>query len=134
MMAEFVFIAPVLMLFFLGITEFYMMVATRISLLEASRAAVRVAASEGYAYKSQAATDADKTAHAALGGGRLSRFSHVHVVWSQDLPADQTSGQADWVEVTVDVRARTVIPDVLAWAGFSLGGRNLAATTIMKQE
>jgi hypothetical protein len=133
-MAEFVFVAPVLLMFFLGICEFYMMIATRISLLESSRLAVRVLASEGYGHKSLAEKEATDSARAALGGGRLSRLSHIHVVWSQDLPPDQTSGQADWVEATVDVRARSVIPDVLGWAGFSLGNRRVAASTIMKQE
>jgi hypothetical protein len=122
------------MMFFLAIVEFHMMIATRIDLLNASRAAVRVAASEGYTHKSQAEADAKKTGHAALGSGRLSRCGHVHIRWSQDLPPDKTAGQSDWVEAKVDVRARCVIPDVMGWVGFSLGSRDLVATTRMKQE
>ena len=53
-LAEFLFTMPLLMMFFLGIVEFYMLVTTRMELLNASRAAVRAAASDGYRYKSQA--------------------------------------------------------------------------------
>jgi hypothetical protein len=134
MLAELLFVLPILMMLFLGVLEFHIMVATRVDLLNASRAAVRVAASDGYKFKSQAETDADKTAHAVLGTGRLSHSAHVHFIWSQDLPPDQTAGQADWVEAKVDVRARAVIPDVLGWLGFSLGSRHLMAATRMKQE
>ncbi|HKI33907.1 MAG TPA: TadE/TadG family type IV pilus assembly protein [Gemmataceae bacterium] len=133
-LAELLFVLPILMMFFLGILEFHMMVATRVDLLNASRAAARVAASDGYTFKTQADTDAHKTAKAVLGTGRLSRFAHVHITWSQDLPPDQTAGQADWVEAKVEVRARSVIPDVLGWLGFSLGGRSIVAATRMKQE
>src|SRR5689334_11222695 len=83
MLAELVFLTPLLMAFFLGISEFYMMVATRIDLLNASRAAARVAASEGYTFKDKANDEADKTAHAVLGTGRLSKNAHVKIVWAQ---------------------------------------------------
>jgi hypothetical protein len=133
-LAEFLFTMPLLMMFFLGIVEFYMLVTTRMELLNASRAAVRAAASDGYRFKSQAADDADKTAHAVLGTGRLSKFAHVTLVWSQDLPADQTAGQSDWVEANVEVRAHCVIPDILGWLGFSFGNQHLLAAERMKQE
>jgi len=134
LLAEFLFMMPILMCFFLGISEFYMMIATRIDLLNASRAAARVAASDGYTFKSQAAADAEKTAKAVLGTGRLSKNGHVHITWSQDLPPSQTAGQSDWVEAEVDVKARSVIPDVLGWVGFSLGNKSIVAATRMKQE
>jgi Flp pilus assembly protein TadG len=134
LLVELVFAFPVLMMFFLGILEFYMLVAVRIDLLNASRAAARAAASDGYRYKDQAKDDADKTAHAVLGTGRLSQFSHVTLTWSQDLPPDQTSGQSDWVEAAVDVRARAVVPDILGWLGFSFGSKHVLAATRMKQE
>ena len=134
MLAELVFVMPLLMMFFLGIVEFYMLVATKIDLLNASRAAVRVAASEGYTFKPQADTEAADTARAVLGSGRLSKFGRVTVTWSQDLPPGQTAGAADWVEAEVEVRARCVIPDVLGWLGFSLGDKHLVAATRMKQE
>jgi len=133
-LAEFLFTMPLLMMFFLGIVEFYMLVTTRMELLNASRAAVRAAASDGYRFKSQAAADADKTAHAVLGTGRLSEHAHITLVWSQDLPPEQTLGQSDWVEADVDVRARAVIPYILGWLGFSFGNRHLLAATRMKQE
>jgi Flp pilus assembly protein TadG len=134
LLAEFLFMMPILMCFFLGICEFYMMIACRIDLLNASRAAARVAASDGYTFKSQANSQAESTARAVLGTGRLSKFGQVHVTWSQDLPPDQTAGQADWVEAAVDVKARSVIPDVLGWLGFSLGNKSIVAATRMKQE
>jgi Flp pilus assembly protein TadG len=134
MLAELVFLTPILMMFFLGICEFYLMVATRIDLLNASRAAARVAASEGYTFKDKANAEADKTAHAVLGTGRLSRQAHVKIIWSQDLPPEATAGQADWVRAEVNVRARSVVPDVLGWLGFSLGNRLIVVATPEKQE
>jgi Flp pilus assembly protein TadG len=134
MLAELVFMTPILMMFFLGICEFYLMVATRLQLENASRSAVRTAASEGFTFKDLAATEADKTAHAVLGSGRLSHNAKVKIVWSQDLPPDATQGQADWVRAEVTVKARSVIPDVLGWVGFSLGDKSLVAGTAMKQE
>jgi hypothetical protein len=134
MLAELVFMTPILMMFFLGISEFYMMVAARIDLLNASRAAARVAASEGFTFKDQANAEADKTAHAVLGSGRLSKNAHVKIIWSQDLPPDATAGQASWVRAEVSVKARSVIPDVLGWLGFSLGNKSIVVATPMKQE
>jgi hypothetical protein len=134
MMAELVFLTPLLMTFFLGISEFYMMVATRIDLLNASRAAARVATSEGYTFKSQANAEADKTAHAVLGTGRLSQNAQVNIVWAQDLPPSATQGQADWVRAEVRVRARSVIPDILGWVGYGLGNKYIVVATPMKQE
>jgi hypothetical protein len=134
MLAELLFITPILMMFFLGISEFYMLVATRIDLLNASRAAARVAASEGYVFKDKAADEADKTAHAVLGTGRLSKNAHVKIIWSQDLPVDQTFGQADWVRAEVNVKARSVIPDILGWLGYSLGNKLIVVATPEKQE
>jgi len=134
LLAEFVFMFPILILFFLGIVEFHMMVATRIDLLNASPAAARVAASEGYTFKDQANAEADKTAHAVLGTGRLSKNAHVTIIWSQDLPPEATFGQADWVRADVHVKARSVIPDILGWLGFSLGNKIIVVATPVKQE
>ena len=89
LMAEFVLVAPVLLTFFLGIFEFYLMVATRIDMLEAARGSCRAAASGGYTFKSLAETEADKTGHAILGTGRLSRLARIHITWSQDLKPEQ---------------------------------------------
>ncbi len=94
----------------------------------------RAAASDGYRYKTQAQDDADKTARAALGSGRLSKFAKITLVWSQDLPPDQTQGASDWVEADVDVRARCVIPDILGWLGFSFGNKHVHVAERMKQE
>jgi TadE-like protein len=134
MLTELVFITPILLMFFLGICEFYLMVATRIDLLNASRAAARVAGSEGFAFKDQANAEADKTAHAVLGTGRLSQNAKVKIIWSQELPPDATFGQADWVRAEVSVKARSVIPDILGWLGFSLGDKSIVVATPMKQE
>ena len=137
MLAELLFLMPLLMMFFLGIVEFYMMVAVKIDLLNASRAAARQAAGEGYGdgvHKAQVQMDADRTARAVLGTGRLSSHAVVTLTWSQDLPPSQTAGAADWVEAEVEVRARRVIPDIMGWLGFSLCNKHLVAATRMKQE
>jgi Flp pilus assembly protein TadG len=132
--AELLFVLPILMLALLGVVEFYMMVNVRMDLLNASRAGARVAASGSYAAKAQTDDEVNKTVHAALGTGRLSKFSSVHVTWAQDVPPQQTAGQADWVQVEVSVPLKSVIPDVLGWAGFALGRKPMAAATLMKQE
>jgi len=134
MVLELFFLIPILMMFMLGIIEFYMMVETRIVMLNASRAGARVAASCGFGHKELAEDEVKKCVHRALGSGRLSKFAKVHVNWSQDLPPDKTAGEPDWVQVEVDVRARCVIPDVLGWLGFTLGEKKLVAGTLMKQE
>jgi Flp pilus assembly protein TadG len=134
MAAELVFIFPVLMMFFLGIVEFYMLVAVKIDLLNASRAAVRTAAGDGYTFKTQASTDATNEAKQVLGTGRLSKNATVTITWAEDLQPSQTAGAPDWVEAKVEVEARKVIPDILGWLGFSLGHRHLVAATRMRQE
>jgi hypothetical protein len=132
--AELLFIVPIVLMILFGVGEFYMLTATRISLLNASRVGARVAASGSYANKQQVNDEVRRTVHEALGTGRLNRASRVSVTWSQDLPASQTMGQADWVHVKVEVRARAVIPDALGWVGFTLGGKKLIGGTLMKQE
>ncbi len=134
MTAEMIFVVPVLMMLMLGIIQFYRMVETRIDLLNASRAGARAAAGGGYANKALVEDEVKKLVHRALGNGRLSKSAKVHVTWTQDLPPDKTAGEPDWVQVEVDVRCRSVIPDVLGWLGFTLGENKLVAATLMKQE
>jgi Flp pilus assembly protein TadG len=134
MLAELLLLMPVLMMFMLGVIEFYLMVETRIDLLNASRAGARVAASGGFAHKAAVEDEVRATVHRALGSGRLSKFHKVHVTWSQNLPPEKTAGEPDWVQVEVDVRCRCVIPDILGWLGFTLGEKKLVAGTLMKQE
>jgi len=131
--AELLFVLPILMMFLLGVVQFYMLVETRIDLLNASRAGARVAASGGHAYETQVNEEVEKTVHRALGNGRLSKFARVHVTWSQDLNPPPV-GEPDWVQVEVDVRAGCVIPDVLGWVGFTIGNKRIVAATLMKQE
>jgi hypothetical protein len=133
MLAELVFMTPLLLMFFLGISEFYMMVATRIDLLNASRAGARVAVSEGYAFKSQTNSEVENTVRALL-SSTVSQKVHVNVIWSQDLTPSSTAGQADWVRVEVKVRARSVVPDILGWVGYGLGNKDIVVATPMKQE
>jgi len=134
MTAEMFFVVPVLMMLMLGVIQYHMMVETRIDLLNASRAGARGAAGGGYGNKPLVEEEVKALVHRALGSGRLSKFAKVHVTWSQDLPPDKTAGEPDWVQVAVEVRARSVIPDVLGWLGFTLGEKKLIAGTLMKQE
>jgi hypothetical protein len=134
MTVELLFVVPIVLIVLFGVGEFHMLTSTRISLLNASRAGARVAVSGTYANKQQVNDEVRRTVREALGTGRLSRSSHVAVTWSQDLPAKETMGQADWVHVRVDVRARSVIPDVLGMIGFTLGSKQLVGATLMKQE
>jgi hypothetical protein len=134
MAAELLFTMPVLMLFLMGVVEYYLLVTTRIDMLHACRAGSRVAASGSYAYKAQTEDEVKKTVQASLGNGRLERFSEINVVWSQDLPPQETAGQAAWVEVVVKVPPRRVIPDFLGWVGFTVGSKKLVTSVLMKQE
>lgn len=132
--AELVLVMPILLIFLLAIVEFYLLVGTRVEMLNAARVGARVAASGGYANKAAVNDEVGKSVHRALGHGRLTRASTVHVTWSQDLPAKDTAGEADWVAVEVEVPAQRVIPELLGWAGFAFGKRKLVVATIMKQE
>jgi hypothetical protein len=125
---------PLLLIFLLAIVEFYLLVGTRVEMLNASRFGARVASSGGYANKSAVNEEVSKSVHRALGNGRLTKSAEVRVTWSQDLPPKDTAGEADWVEVVVDVPAQRVIPELLGWAGFAFGNRHLVVATIMKQE
>ena len=134
MTAELLFVVPVLMMLMLGVIQYHMMIETRIELLNDSRAGARGAVSGGFANKPQVEDEVKALVRRALGDGRLSKAAKVHVTWSQDLPPDKTAGEPDWVQVAVEVRARSVIPDVLGWLGFALGNKKLVAATTMKQE
>ncbi len=92
-----------------------------------------MAVSGGHDNEVQVNQEVDNTVHRALGDGRLSQFSRVHVTWSQDLNPPPV-GEPDWVQVEVEVRAGCVIPDVLGWLGFTLGNKEIVAATLMKQE
>jgi hypothetical protein len=134
LLAELVFSMPVMMMFLFAGIEFHLIGMTRITMLNAARSGARIAASGGYQNKSAVNDAVKKTVHEALGGGRLGRFAHINITWSQDLPPDQTSGQADWVEVETDVQLGRVIPNLLGSVGFSIYRDRLVTATLMKQE
>src|SRR5262245_15084695 len=136
MLLVLLFVAPILLLFTFAIVEIYMLVTAREELLAASRLGARVAACGECAtkeQKEQVQQEVDKTVHRALGSGRLGS-AKVHVAWPEELTAQDTAGEADWVRVSLELPMRNAAPDLLGWVGASLGKSKMVVATTMKQE
>jgi hypothetical protein len=132
-MLEVILVFPILLIFFLVMVQSYLLVTVREELLAASRLGARVAAIGDPNNKEQVKEEVQRTVKRSLGSGRLGG-AEVRITWADDLKPEETRGEADWVAVTVEVPARNVVPDVLAWAGFSLGNEKLVAQTVTRQE
>jgi hypothetical protein len=128
---EMLLVLPILLIALLGMIEFGMILTAEDELLTACREAARVA-SHGGGDRRQIEEEVRTTVRRVLGNGRLGT-AHVDVHW---LPADpeQPAMGRDRVEVRLHVAANQVVPNLLAWAGFNLGHRQLAATTVRNVE
>ncbi len=133
LMAELLFVLPIMLMFLLAIMQFYLLVTAREDMLAASRLAARVAAAGDRHNKAQVRDEVARTAKRALGHGRLAGAT-VKVTWAEDLPPAEVTGEADWVQVTLDLPLRRVAPDILGWVGFSLGKRHMIVGATMKAE
>ena len=139
MLVELLFVLPIPLMVTLVIVQFYMVVTASDQMRLASEQGARVAAaSEVHSPEDRAAAEDDvkKMVKRGLGHGRLSQ-ANVEVTWSNYLPPEKAKlvvGEPDWVQVTVSIKTRRVVPDVLGWVGFAIGGQDLTAVTTMKQE
>jgi Flp pilus assembly protein TadG len=122
---ELLLILPVLLALLGGLIEFSVLLVARQQLANASRQGARVAALGG-----DAAT-VEQAARLALGSGAVSAATVVSVL-TDDTGVPLPSGAA--VQVTVQVPAASVAPNMLGVLGFSLGDRLLAAVTVMRKE
>jgi hypothetical protein len=130
---ELLFVLPIMLIFLLAIAQFYLVVCAREELLAASRLGARVAAASDPHRKEEVREEVAKVVKRALGHGRLSTAA-VKVTWADELPPKDTAGEADWVQVSLDIPLRRVTPDVLGWVGFALGKQHMVVATTMKQE
>lgn len=133
LMVELLFTLPILLMFLFVILQIYLVVTAREEMLAASRLGARVAAAGDYAQKAQVTEEVNQTVRRALGRGRLTPTT-IKVVWSRDLPPEEVVGEADWVQVRLEIPVRRVSPDLMGWLGMTFGGQQLLVATTMKEE
>ena len=133
LLVELLFVLPVLLFFLLGIVQFYLLVSAREELLAASRLAARVAAAGDRDRRPEVEDEVRRTVKRALGNGRLATAG-VKVTWAEDLSPKAVEGEADWVQVSLDIPARRVAPDLMGWIGFAMRSHRLVVATTTKQE
>jgi hypothetical protein len=128
---ELLLVLPILLIALLGMIEFGMILTAEDELLTACREGARVA-SHGGCDRREIEEEVRHTVKRVLGKGRLGEAC-VEINWLPEDPERPKKGR-DRVEVAVHVEATRVVPNLLAWAGFSLGKRRLAAATVMNVE
>jgi Flp pilus assembly protein TadG len=122
---ELLLILPVLLALLGGLIEFSVLLVARQQLASASSQGARVAALGGDQ------TAVEQAARQALGTGAVSAAT-VEATLTDASGLPLPSGAA--VEVTVEVPAAQVAPNLLRVIGFSLGNRVLSAQTVMRKE
>jgi len=125
--AELLIVLPILLIFVAGMIEFSMILSARWELLAASEQGARVASQGG------SDDDVKATVQKALGTGQLSQNAQVFVDRTPAVPGDPANNR-DRVQVCVQVSAGKIVPDILVWAGISLGSQNLVGCSVMNQE
>jgi Flp pilus assembly protein TadG len=122
---ELLFALPVLLTVLLGVIEFSLLVVAQQQLATACREGARVAAQGG------TLDDVTQAVQQFLGTGVLSNATIVAVLTDdsgQPIPSRSP------ISVTVSLPANQAAPDLLAFIGFSIGGKALAAQTVMRKE
>ena len=132
MLVELLLVVPILLIILLGIAQFYLMATAREELLGASRLGARVAAAGSSNQKDQVRSQVQGAVSQALGTGRL-HSAQVQVTWPDEV-TPPPHGTTDWVQVTISIPLKSVVPDVLGWAGMTLGNNTLVVATVAKQE
>jgi hypothetical protein len=148
LVVELILVLPLLLITLLGTCEFALLLVARAELVSACREGARVA-SHGGGDREAIRAEVQETVHRVLGKGNLSRCAKVEICWHKEElrhpPAtDPNHPQAedpthphfgrDRVEVVVHVPAGRVVPNFLAWAGFSIASRELWSATVMNLE
>jgi hypothetical protein len=126
MTVELILVLPVLLMLLAAMVQFCLLLNTREQFLAASRAGARAAA------QGRSDAEAEAAARRVLGSGRL-EAAQVRIGRVAADPLHPEAG-GDRVEVVVSAPSSAVVPNLLSWAGFSLGDRELAAATIMNRE
>lgn len=125
MAAELLFVLPIVLAVFLATVEFSMILTARQMITAASREGARVVALGG------TAAEAEDAARKFLGTGSLAAADVV--VTDTDQNGDPAQ-PGDPVSVRVSIPTAQVVPDLLAFIGFSISGDVLIAQTVMRKE
>jgi hypothetical protein len=128
---ELLLVLPILLIMLLGMLEFSMILTAEEELLTASREGARLA-SHGCGDRKEIEEEVRETVKRVLGKGRLGDAC-VEVHWHPEDPREPLHGR-DRVEVVVHLGATHAVPNLLAWAGFSIAKRQLSAATVMNVE
>jgi hypothetical protein len=138
---ELLLVLPLLLIVLLGTIEFALLLVARAELVAACREGARVASHDG-GDRDEIREEVRETVHRMLGKGRLGHCTKVEVCWhredrthpphSED-PKHPRFGR-DRVKVVVHVPAARVVPNFLAWAGFSIASKELSSETVMNVE
>jgi hypothetical protein len=149
---ELLLVAPLLLIILLGTIEFALLLVARAQLVSACREGARVA-SHGGGDRDELQAEVRETVQRALGHGSLGHHAKVAITWhKEDLKSAQAEDHKqdhqpehkqehkhprfgrDRVEVVVQVPAARVVPNFLAWAGFSIAARELSSRMVMNLE
>jgi Flp pilus assembly protein TadG len=115
---------PVGLAVLLGVVQFGLMLSNQYLLDSASAQAVRIAARGG------SEKELAQAVERVLGHNRF-KFADVYVT-SAEKGESLTTG--DPVEVRVEVLARDVVPNLLAYIGVSLGERKMTGRAVLRME
>src|SRR5581483_8270253 len=141
MVVELLLVLPLLLIVLLGTIEFALLLVARAELVAACREGARVAAHD-CGDREALREEVGEAVHRVLGHGRLSRCTKVEVCWHREDrthpphhedPRHPRFGR-DRVQVVVHVPAASVVPNFLAWAGFSIAAKELSAEIVMNVE
>jgi hypothetical protein len=141
MVVELLLVLPLLLIILLGTIEFALLLVARAELVAACREGARVA-SHDCGDRDEIREEVRETVHRVLGKGSLSRCTKVEVCWHREdirHPPNKEDTRhprfgRDRVKVLVHVPAARVVPNFLAWAGFSIASRELSSETVMNIE
>jgi hypothetical protein len=125
MTVELIMVLPILLLLLFAMVQFSMLLTARQQLLAASREGARTGARGGSPAEVGAAVKG------ALGQGSLGE-ARVHYRVLAGDPSQPVPGR-ERVEVTVEVPATRVVPDLIRWV-VSFEDQDLVATTVMQRE
>jgi hypothetical protein len=138
---ELLLVLPLLLIVLLGTVEFAMLLIARAELVAACREGARVACHDG-GDRDGIREEVRETVHRTLGNGSLGHCTKVEVCWQREdrthppHPEDPKHPRfgRDRVRVVVHAPAARVVPNLLAWAGFSIASKELSSETVMNVE
>jgi hypothetical protein len=134
-------VLPLLLILLLGTVEFALLLIARAELVAACREGARVA-SHDCGDRDEIREEVRETVHRVLGKGNLGRCTKVEVCWHREDRTHPPQAEdprhprfrRDRVQVVVHVPAARVVPNFLAWAGFSIASKELSSEMVMNIE